>query len=94
MFDKLDFILEKYEELSMLVADPEVIADQTKWRKLMKDMGDMEPIVLKYKEYKKAKEEIEDTKLLQTIILKQMKLILLLIVVHLNLIVMLLYHVL
>ncbi len=64
MFTKLDFILEKYEELSMLVADPEVIADQNKWRKLMKDMGDMEPIVLKYKEYKKAKEELEDTKLM------------------------------
>ena len=62
MFTKLDFILEKYEELSMLVADPEVISDQTRWRKLMKDMGDMEPIVLKYKEYKKAKEELEDTK--------------------------------
>ena len=62
MFTKLDFILEKYEELSMLVADPEVISDQTRWRKLMKDMGDMEPIVLKYKEYKKAKEELENTK--------------------------------
>jgi peptide chain release factor 1 len=62
MFTKLDFILEKYEELSMLVADPEVISDQTRWRKLMKDMGDMEPIVLKYKEYKKAKEELEDTR--------------------------------
>lgn len=48
----------------MLVADPEVIADQNRWRKLMKDMGDMEPIVLKYKEYKKAKEELEDTKLM------------------------------
>jgi len=64
MFTKLDFILEKYEELSMLVADPEVIADQSRWRKLMRDMGDMEPIVLKYKEYKKAKEELEDTKLM------------------------------
>ena len=46
----------------MLVADPEVISDQTRWRKLMKDMGDMEPIVLKYREYKKAKEELEDTR--------------------------------
>ena len=44
----------------MLVADPEVISDQGRWRKLMKEMGDMEPIVLKYKEYKKAKEELED----------------------------------
>ena len=64
MFTKLDFILEKYEELSMLVADPEVISDQSRWRKLMKDMGEMEPIVLKYREYKKAKEELEDTKLM------------------------------
>ena len=64
MLDKLDFILEKYEELSMLVADPEVIADQSKWRKLMKEMGDMEPIVLKYREYKKANEELDDAKML------------------------------
>jgi len=64
MFTKLDFILEKHEELSMLVADPDVIADQTRWRKLMKEMGDLEPIVLKYKQYKKAKEELEDTKAL------------------------------
>jgi len=57
MFQKLDFILQKYDELSVTVADPDVIADQARWQKHIKEMGEMEPIVLKYKEYKKAKEE-------------------------------------
>ena len=51
MFDKLDFILEKYEELSQKV-----------WQKYVKEMGEMEPIVKKYKEYKKAKSELADAK--------------------------------
>lgn len=62
MFDKLDFILEKYEELSMKVSDPEVIADQKLWQKHIKEMGEMEPIVKKYKEYKKTKGELADAK--------------------------------
>ena len=53
MFSKLDFILEKYEELSMKVSDPDVINNQPLWQKSMKEMGEMEPIVQKYKEYKK-----------------------------------------
>lgn len=62
MFDKLDFILEKYEELSMKVSDPDVIKNQPLWQKYIKEMGEMEPIVNKYKEYKKAKEEISEAK--------------------------------
>ena len=62
MFDKLDFILEKYEELSMKVSDPDVIANQTVWQKHIKEMGEMEPIVKAYKEYKKAKTELADAK--------------------------------
>lgn len=62
MFDKLDFILEKYEELSKKVSDPDVIADQPVWQKHMKEMGEMEPIVKKYREYKSAKEGIDDAK--------------------------------
>ena len=45
MFDKLDFILEKYEELSKKVSDPDVIADQPTWQKHIKVMGEMEPIL-------------------------------------------------
>jgi peptide chain release factor 1 len=62
MFKKLDFILQKYEELSLTVSDPAVIADQSRWQKLMKEMRDIEPIVLKYREYKKAAEDLESTK--------------------------------
>lgn len=62
MFDKLDFILDKYEELSKKVSDPEVIARQKEWQKLMKEMSDLEPIVKEYTAYKKAKEELEEAK--------------------------------
>jgi len=62
MYDKLDFILEKYEELSLKVSDPDVISDQAVWQKAMKDMAEMEPIVSKYKEYKKTVDELKNTK--------------------------------
>lgn len=62
MFDKLDFILEKYEELSKKVSDPDVISKQKEWQKLMKEMSDLEPIVKEYTAYKKAKEDLEEAK--------------------------------
>ena len=62
MFDKLDFILEKYEELSLKVSDPDIINNQPLWQKHIKEMGEMEPIVNKYREYKKAKESIAEAK--------------------------------
>ncbi|MBR4142425.1 MAG: peptide chain release factor 1 [Firmicutes bacterium] len=61
MFKKLDFILEKYEELSMTVSDPEVIANQSLWQQKIKELGEMEPIVTKYKEYKKVQEDLAAT---------------------------------
>ena len=57
MFKKLDFILQKYDELSVTVSDPAVIADQARWQKHIKEMSEMEPIVLKYREYRKAQED-------------------------------------
>ncbi len=62
MFDKLDFIVEKYDELAKKVADPDIIANQKEWQKLMKEMSELEPIVKEYTEYKKAKEAIEESK--------------------------------
>ena len=50
MFDKLDFILEKYEELSLKVSDPDIINNQKLWQKHIKEMGEMEPIVNKYRD--------------------------------------------
>ena len=62
MFDKLDFITEKYDDLSRKVSDPDVIANQPVWQKYIKEMGDMEPIVKKYTEYKKAKNDLAEAK--------------------------------
>lgn len=62
MFKKLDFLKEKYEELSLTVSDPDVISNQTVWQKHIKEMSDMEPIVTKYEEYKKATEDLKSTK--------------------------------
>ncbi len=62
MYDKLQFIEEKFEDLSHKISDPEVIADQNEWRKLVKEHSDMEPIVAKFKEYKDVLNGIEDSK--------------------------------
>ena len=62
MFNKLAFIEEHYEELSEKISDPEIIADQNRWRKLCKESSDITPIVEKYREYKKAKEAIDEAK--------------------------------
>ena len=62
MFDKLSFISEKYDELTKKVSDPDIIADQSKWQKYAKELGELEPIVKKYEEYKKVKEGIADNK--------------------------------
>ena len=62
MYDKLDFIQNKYEELSMKVSDPEVISDQKLFQKYAKDISDMEPIVHKYVDYKRIVDGIREAK--------------------------------
>lgn len=62
MFDKLDFIQEKYKDLSQKASDPKVIDDQPTWQKIVKEMGELEPVVKKYTEYKDAKSSLADTK--------------------------------
>ena len=62
MFDKLDTVEKRYEELTEKISDPEVIARTNEWREYMKEHAELEPIVEKYREYKKAKKEYEDAK--------------------------------
>ena len=62
MFEKLDAVVDKYNELTEIVADPDVISNQSVWQKHMKEMGEMEPIVKKYIEYKEAREALEFAK--------------------------------
>jgi peptide chain release factor 1 len=62
MFDKLEFIEEKYEELGLKISDPNVIEDQNTWQKLMKEHSEMTPIVEKYKEFRQTRQGIQDAK--------------------------------
>ena len=62
MFDKLENVEKRYEELNEKISDPEVIANQNEWTKLMKEHADIEEIVEKYREYKKVQNSIEDLK--------------------------------
>lgn len=62
MFQKLEDVEKRYEELTKLISDPEVIARQSEWQKYMKENAEIEEIVLKYREYKKVKQEYEDAK--------------------------------
>ena len=49
MFDKLDGILERYNEIMEQLNDPNVVGDQENFRKLMKEQSDLAPIVELYK---------------------------------------------
>ncbi len=62
MFDKLENVEKRYEELNLKIADPEVIANQSEWQKLMKEHADIEELVMKYRDYKKIVKAIEDLK--------------------------------
>lgn len=62
MLEKLSFIENKYKELSKKIIDPKVMEDMDEWQKLAKEHGEMEPIVLKYKEYNESMTTLEEDK--------------------------------
>ena len=61
MFDRLDDLVRRYEELMLELNDPSIANDQARFRKLMKEQADLAPIVEAYKEYKKCKETVQDS---------------------------------
>ena len=61
MFDKLDDLLRRFEELMNELSEPEVTSNQERFRSLMKEQSDLQPIVDAYKEYKARKQDIEDS---------------------------------
>ena len=61
MFDKLEDLLIRYEEIMGELQEPDVANDQERFRKLMKEQADLAPIVEAYTEYKKAKQSIADS---------------------------------
>ncbi len=62
MFDKLEGVEKRYEELTKMISDPEVIARTSEWQKLMKEHAEIADVVEKYREYKKQLEIIEESK--------------------------------
>ena len=61
MFDKLEDLLIRFEEIMGELNEPTVTNNQERFRKLMKEQSDLTPIVEAYKEYKKSKQDIEDS---------------------------------
>lgn len=61
MFDRLEDLLIRMEEILSELQEPDVANDQKRFRKLMKEQNDLSPIVESYKEYKECKQTIEDS---------------------------------
>lgn len=61
MFDKLEDLLNRFEEIMGELGEPTVTNNQDRFRRLMKEQSDLTPIVNAYKEYKKTKQDVEDS---------------------------------
>jgi len=61
MFDKLEDLLLRFEDVLNELNEPSVVNDQVRFRKLMKEQNDLQPIVDAYREYKKCKETVEES---------------------------------
>lgn len=62
IFDKLQAVVDRYDELNELISDPAVIADTARFTKLSKEEGSLRETVEKYHEYQKVTKTIEDDK--------------------------------
>ena len=60
MFQKLEAVEKRYEELNKKIADPEVIARTHEWTEYMKEHAEIEEVVLKYKEYKRTEQALKE----------------------------------
>ena len=62
MFDKLETVEKRYEELTEKISNPEIIARQSEWREYMKEHAELEPVVQKYREYRAMQKTYEEAK--------------------------------
>ena len=60
MFQKLEAVEKRYEELNKKIADPEVITRTHEWTEYMKEHAEIEEVVLKYKEYKRTEQALKE----------------------------------
>ena len=61
MFDRLDDLLIRFEEIMGELNEPTVANDQERFRRLMKEQSDLTPVVETYREYKKCRQDVEDS---------------------------------
>ena len=66
MLDKLDWVHPRYEELGALLSDPTVVQDQEKWRALMREHSQLEPLDAAVKRYAQLLSEREEAKTMLT----------------------------
>ena len=64
MFQKLEAVEKRYDDLTKKISDPEVIANQSEWQKYMKEHAEIQDVVEKYREYKKVKQQLDEAKLM------------------------------
>ena len=64
MFDRLEQIEAKYEELTQALASPEIVSDSSRYQKTAKAHSELTPVVEKYREYKELKRGIDESKTL------------------------------
>lgn len=62
MFEKLESVKKRYEELTLQISDPAVIANNIEWQKLVKEHSSIEDVVLKYNEYRKTENDMQEAK--------------------------------
>lgn len=62
MLKKLGVLEDTYKDLTEKISDPEIINDQKVWQKYMKEHADLEPIIMKYREYKAVLDSIAESK--------------------------------
>jgi len=62
MFEKLEEIEKKYEELTEQLVDPQLLADQSRYTRAAKQHRDLEEVVAKFKEYKSLERSIDETR--------------------------------
>ena len=66
MFDRLDQLVARYEDLGLQLSDPKIVNDQENYRKVAKQHRDMQPTVEKFREYCKLRDAIADAKAMLT----------------------------
>jgi len=66
MFDRLDQLEARYEDLGLQLSDPKIVNDQENYRKVAKQHRDMEPTVEKFRDYRKLRDAVADARAMLT----------------------------